>query len=98
METKTNGKAIASLVLGILSCILLFPKNGAFVGIVLAIVGIVLAVKAKKEIEMSGEGGKGMATAGMVLSIIALALCVLAIICIVAAIGMFAAGFSGMVQ
>ncbi|MEX1376713.1 MAG: DUF4190 domain-containing protein [Eubacteriales bacterium] len=90
MESQSNGKAIASLVLGILSCVLLLIKNGAFVGIVLAIVGIVLAVKAKKEIEMSGAGGKGMATAGMVLSIIALALCALAIICIVAAIGLLA--------
>ena len=41
---------------------------------------------------MSGAGGKGMAAASMVLSIIELALCILAIICIVAAIGFLASG------
>ncbi|MCL2227345.1 MAG: DUF4190 domain-containing protein [Oscillospiraceae bacterium] len=60
-----KGMAIASLVLGILSVL-----DPTFIfGIIMGIVGIVLAVMAKKK----GYIG-GMATAGMVLSIIGVAL------------------------
>ena len=56
-----KGKAIASLVLGI--CAMLIPIP--FLDVILGVVGIVLAVMAKKE----GYTG-GMATAGLVCSII----------------------------
>jgi len=39
---------------------------------------------------MNGEGGKGMATAGIVCSIVALALCVLAVLCTLVCIGTLA--------
>ena len=56
-----GGKAIASLVLGILSVV-------GF-GLVVGIVGIVLGVQAKKaQLEVGGQ--TGLATAGIILSII----------------------------
>ena len=69
------GLAIASMVLGIVSLILtcILP----YVSWVLAIVGIVLAAIAKKKAK------SGMATAGLVCSIIALAVWVVVIILLV---------------
>jgi len=62
--------AVGSLVLGIIACALcIIPiPYGTLIGIVASIVGIILGAKGRK----AGMGGK--ATAGMVLSIIALAL------------------------
>jgi hypothetical protein len=82
---KNNGKAIASLVLGILALVSFFTGWGAIVGLILGVVGIVMGVNAKKEIDATGQEGKGMATAGLVCSIIGTviagigALCVLCI-------------------
>lgn len=74
-EKQSNGLAIASMVLGIVSLILtcILP----YVSWVLAIVGIVLAAIAKKKAK------SGMATAGLVCSIIALAVWVVVIILLV---------------
>ncbi|NLM21055.1 MAG: hypothetical protein GX207_04830 [Peptococcaceae bacterium] len=70
------------MVLGILAVICIFLGYGALLGIVLAIVGIVLGTSAKKEAPSS------MATAGVVLSIIALALCVISFLACVACVGL----------
>lgn len=66
---NSNGKAIASLVLGIVSLVCIFFGYGAALGIILGVLGLVLGISAKKEAPSS------MATAGVVLSIIGLALC-----------------------
>ncbi len=58
---------VASLVLGIASIVIGCFING-IVGIVLGIVGIILGAVAKK------KGQKGVATAGLVLSIIGTAI------------------------
>lgn len=63
-----NGKAIASLVLGILSIII------PWLGFILGIIGIVLANKAFKEIANYQQGGRGMAVAGLTTSIIGTAI------------------------
>ena len=60
-EMPGSGKAVAALVLGICALVVPIP----FIDVVAGIIGIVLAVQAKKE----GHTG-GMATAGLVLSII----------------------------
>ena len=73
-QKPSNGLAIASLVLGILSIIMVFVY--AWVGIICAIVGIVLAVVAKKQ-----------NPSGLVLSIIALAICIISIIAVIACAG-----------
>ena len=68
-EKQSNGLAIASMVLGIVAIILLCaPVPFGYGAWVLAIVGIVLAAKAKK------VSKSGMATAGLVCSIISLAI------------------------
>lgn len=71
----TSSKAIWSLVTGIVS---LF-----FCGIVLGIVAIVLSRSATSDIARTGQGGAGMAKAGLVVGAIGLALNVLLIIALV---------------
>ena len=72
---KSNGYAIASLVLGIVSllsvccCSCILP--------VTAILGIVFAAVSKK-----GEGMSGMAKGGMICSIVALALLALSVVAV----------------
>ncbi|WP_445506503.1 DUF4190 domain-containing protein [Niallia sp. 03190] len=58
-QNPTSGKAIASLVLGILSLVI------PYVGLILGIIGIVLAKKAFYEIAQLNYNGKGMAIAGL---------------------------------
>lgn len=71
-EKQSNGLAIASMVLGIVSLILacILP----YVSWVPAIVGIVLAAIAKKKAK------SGMATAGLVCSIIALVVVIILLV------------------
>lgn len=66
---QNNGKAIASLVLGIISCAAVFFGYGVFVGLACGIVAIIIGVKARKECP------SGMATAGFVLGIIGTVVC-----------------------
>lgn len=88
-EKKTNGKAVASLVLGILSLICIFFGYGALLGIILGIIGLVLGVSANKQEKT------GMGTAGVVMSAIGLGLCALTFIACVACVGCLgAAGLS----
>jgi len=66
-----SGKAlgIASLVCGIVSLVFIILPFIGFIGSIIAVVGIILGIIAKK------QGAGGAATAGMVMSIIGLALC-----------------------
>lgn len=71
---QSNGKATASLVLGIISLIVLiigfaFPGASHFVGVVLSIIGLVLGIQAKKE-----DPENGQAKAGVVINIVGLIL------------------------
>lgn len=73
--------AVASLVLGI--CSLVFPFIGlGWLSALLGIVGIVLGALGKKNVEK-----QGMATAGIVMSIIAVALGLLSWIACAACVG-----------
>lgn len=70
-----KGKAITSMVLGIIAVVLCWFGYVAILSLVLAIVGLVLAISAKKDMKASGNfSARGMATAGLVLSIISLVL------------------------
>ena len=80
-SSPANGKAIASLVLGILAAVCVFFGYGALLGIVLGVIGLVLGISAKK------EAPSEMATAGIVLSIISIAICAIGFIACVACIG-----------
>lgn len=83
-QSKTSGKAIASLVLGIISLITL-PLGGVIIvlgiiGFFSGIVAIVFASLSFKEIKRVQVRGRGMAIAGLVCGIVATALNVLAFV------------------
>lgn len=75
-----KGFAIAAMVLGIISCVFAwFGLASGIVSLVLAIVGLILAIMARKSYAELGQKN-GMATAGLVLSIIGIVLSVIGII------------------
>lgn len=74
--------AVASLVLGIISIVLSFFGGLNLFGGIIGIVGIVLGVLGKKDPEK-----KGLATAGLVCSIIGTILCFILYIACVACLG-----------
>ena len=57
-----NGKAMAAMICGIVGLVVF--------GFILGIVAIVLGSMAKNEIRRTGQGGSGMATAGIVLGVL----------------------------
>jgi len=59
---KTNGLAIASLIMGILALICVGPLAG--------IPGVICGHMALGRIKLSGQGGRGMAIAGLVMGYI----------------------------
>ena len=76
---QTNGKAVASLVCGIGGFVLL--------PVVLSVLALVFGHQARREIrERPGEGGEGLATAGIVLGWIGVALGAVAIVFFIFAI------------
>lgn len=79
-----KGLSVASMVLGILALVFLFTGWFSIIAVIMGIVGLALGISGKKKTP------NGMATAGIVLSIIALALgalifvsCVVCTACIV---------------
>ena len=64
LNNKTNGKAIAALVLGILSIVI------PYIGLIFGIIAIILSQKSFKEIESLKEEGRGMAIGGLTCGII----------------------------
>lgn len=79
---ETSGKAVASLVLGV-GGFLVFP-------VVLSILAIVFGRSAKRDIAARpGLGGEGMATAGIVLGWVGVALTVVGILVLVAVLAAF---------
>jgi hypothetical protein len=77
-STQTNSLALVSLVTGILSFLgHVIPFIG---GSTLAVVAIITGYMARNQIKETGEQGMGLATAGMVLGIVNLAVVVLIVI------------------
>jgi hypothetical protein len=64
---RTNGKAIAALVLGILSIVTIVS---IWLSIILGILAIIFASLALRDIKRRYEGGRGLAIAGLVCGII----------------------------
>lgn len=90
-RTSNNGKATASLVLGIISLIAAWFGYGAILAVVLSIIGIILGVGARKE--LTPEQGRSMATVGMICSIIALVLSTIVFVsCVVCASALSSVG------
>lgn len=75
VKPKKSGFAIAGFVLGLISLFI-----NLYVGIVCAVLGLIFSCLGKKAVKTKGLGGKGLATAGLVLSIITLAFSVIDIL------------------
>jgi hypothetical protein len=74
-----NGKAISSLILGVLSIILFFC-----VGIILGVIGLILGIIALKEINRVKQEGRKLAITGIVCSVIGIIIPILLMILIIA--------------
>jgi len=74
LKPPTNGKAIASLVLGIASVLI------SIIGWILGPLGFIFGIKAKREIRNGIGSGEGLAMAGLVTGIIGTVTSVLAIV------------------
>ena len=87
MQNNSKGLSVAGLVLGICALVIGLFING-WVGLICGIVGIVLSAMGRNKAKMIGAP-TGMATAGLVCSIIATAIIavvvIAAIICVSAA-------------
>ena len=75
--TETNSKSVAALSLGVLS--LFIP----FIGLILGVIGIVLSFKSIREINSSTEGGKGLAIAGRICSVVGICIQLIIIVLII---------------
>ncbi|RDU36995.1 DUF4190 domain-containing protein [Neobacillus piezotolerans] len=71
---RTNSSSVISLTVGILS--LFIP----FIGFILGIIGIVFSIVAVKQINRTNENGRGLATAGLICSIVGIILQLLMIL------------------
>ncbi|MGD9474309.1 MAG: hypothetical protein AB7V37_04795 [Eubacteriaceae bacterium] len=84
---KYSGKAIASLVLGIISVLTFWTGNFALIGVVCGIVGMVFGIQIRKAGQNEGFKPDGISTAGLVLSIIGMALSLMGFLVCVACVG-----------
>jgi Domain of unknown function (DUF4190) len=81
---RTNTLAVVSLVAGIGSFFAhIIPGIGGFT---VALIAVITGYMARKQIKETGEQGMGMATAGMIIGIIHLALLILLVIGLIFAI------------
>ncbi|MDR1668522.1 MAG: DUF4190 domain-containing protein [Oscillospiraceae bacterium] len=73
--------AVASLVLGIISLVFMFIPGVSFVGIAAGVVAVILGALAMKQLKAAGQP-TGMATAGLVMGIVGLAIAtIVTIVC-----------------
>lgn len=89
MNEPGKGKAIASLVLGIIGCLMCFGFSTVILpilGMIVGIIGLALASSSKKE----GFAG-GIRTAGFILSILAVIFGGIMFTCVVTCVGSCAA-------
>ena len=78
-KTQTNNSnSIISLTLGILS--ILIPH----IGLILGVIGIVVSRKATKEIVKTDEGGSGLATSGLICSVVGIIIQLFLVVSIIA--------------
>lgn len=85
MEIKpvAHNKALASLILGIISCASVVTGVGSVLGLILSIVGLVLANQAKKE-----GNTENIRTAGFVLNCIGVVITLITILIVIGTIAL----------
>lgn len=79
----SKGKSIAALVCGILGIVGSFIPIVCYFTLILAILGVVFGMQARKE---CGPNNSGLATAGFVLGIIGLCFAAIGVICAICAV------------
>lgn len=79
-------KAIAALVLGIIGLVLGWTGALSILGLIISIIGVYLAVKARNAIPANGDG-RGLATGGLVCGIIGIVLGGIVAACTLCAVG-----------
>lgn len=84
-----RGKAIASMVLGIVSLVFFWAGYGALLALVCGVIAIVLGAQARKGAEAMGLKPSGMATAGLIMGIIGGILSLIGFISCVACMGLY---------
>ena len=77
-KTQTNSNSVISLTLGVLS--ILIPH----IGLILGVIGVVVSRKATKEIVKTNEGGSGLATSGLICSVVGIIIQTFAVVAIIA--------------
>lgn len=80
-QPRTNGLAVASMVVSIVGV----PFMCAWIGFLLGILGVVFGHVAKGQIKREGTGGGGMATAGLVIGYCIIGLLMLLVVPLVVA-------------
>jgi len=88
---KSNGMAVAALVLGIIAVLLMWA---VWPGIIVGVLAIIFGAAGLSAAKTTGVG-RGMAMAGLVLGIVAVALALLWFFVIAALIGSFFGGLIG---
>ena len=87
---QTNTLAVVSLVAGIGSFFAhVIPGAGGFT---VALVAVITGYMARNQIKQSGEGGMGLATAGMIIGIVHIALIALVVLLLI--VGIFVLGIT----
>jgi hypothetical protein len=93
LAAHTNTLAVVSLVAGIGSFFAhIVPGVGGFT---VALIAVVTGFMARRQIKETGEQGMGMATAGMIIGIVHLALLGLLVVALIFAIFVFGAVMFG---
>ncbi|MBK3496467.1 DUF4190 domain-containing protein [Viridibacillus sp. YIM B01967] len=77
-KTPTNSNSVISLTLGVLS--ILIP----YIGLILGVIGVVFSRKATKEILKTNQGGGGLATSGLICSVVGIIIQIFAVMGIIA--------------
>jgi len=76
-HSEKSTKAIISLILGILSLVLLVMS---IIGMILGVIGLIYGVLGLSEIKRTKQQGRGMAIAGVICSLIGIALPIVLVI------------------
>ena len=77
-KNETNSKAIISLTLGILSIVI------PLIGLIPGVLGLIFSRKATKEIVKTNENGKGLATSGLICSVLGIVIQLFGVLGIIA--------------
>ena len=77
-KSETNNNSIISLTLGILSIII------PLIGLLPGVLGVVFSRKAKKQIAKTNKNGMGLATSGMICSIVGIIIQIFVVLSLIA--------------